>query len=120
MKVKILLLLASLVIATLQPQTQNQDASQKAIEVKLETLKSYTGEYAVREDRFIKVTLDDGILYLQVPGQSRKVKLLARTETEFFNEINAARIKFNCSDEGKVLSLTITNEAGRQMTAARQ
>ena len=120
MKAKILILVTLLSIGLLNEYTEQQEVTQQAITVKPEILKTYVGQYALRADRIIQVFLEEGVLYLQAPGETRKVKLLAKTETQFFNEINAAQIKFNLGEKDQVLSLTIINEVGRQLTAIKR
>lgn len=112
----------ALFAALLSLKTQAQQADSTKIDSKIdaEILHSFTGHYQLREDMAIEITEDDGKLYLKAPNQKEKVLFLPKTKTRFFNQLNSAEIEFNRNEEGKVISLTIYNGRGKQMTAIKR
>ena len=120
MKATLFVILVLFTAHMVKAQAQNENATKAPVPVSPEILKSYEGEYELRTDLIVKIFLEEGTLYLQAPREDRKVKLLPKNNTEFFNEINSAQVKFNVNEQDQVLSLTVINEVGRRMTAKKR
>jgi len=89
----------------------------KAINVSPEELKQYEGIYAFSLFAAITVTLEDGKLLAQLPGQD-KFQLFAESEAKFFYKVVDAQITFARAADGKAYKL-ILHQNGIDQTALR-
>lgn len=86
------------------------------IEVAVEILETYVGEYEL-PDFSVVVTLEDGALFVQPAGQG-KFELFAESETEFFLKVVEAQLTFTKDDAGAVTGF-ILHQGGREQAARR-
>jgi hypothetical protein len=81
-------------------------------------LASYAGSYELVGYRMaIDVTLQEGSIYLQVPGQPR-AEMFPSSETEFFFKVAPSTVKFFHNDDGTVSHLILYAE-GNESRANR-
>lgn len=78
----------------------------KEISVDPKILETYTGEYRFAPQFSVKVTTENGRLFIQATGQAR-VEGFAEKETEFFLKIVDAQITFVKDDSGKVAAMIL-------------
>ena len=92
-----------------------------AIHVDPKSLEIYAGNYAVRKDITIAITLEGGQLMWQGP-RSPKLPLYAETESRFFLLVAPPQssIEFQKDDQGKVIAMILHQPDGINMTAPRQ
>ena len=77
----------------------------------------YAGEYEVAPGIRLKVTGDDGVLFLQAPGQQR-VPMAAEPDGSFSIKAAGARVEFLRDDAGGVTGLVL-HQGGNATRAAR-
>ena len=78
-----------------------------AVKVDSAILQKYVGEYELRPGFILTVTLDNDVLSAQATGQG-KVKLVAKSETDFHLEIaESISLTFNRDEKGEVTGLTL-------------
>jgi CubicO group peptidase (beta-lactamase class C family) len=83
-------------------------AERKEIAVGAEILKTYAGEYRIKQPSIVlSITFEDGKLLAQVAGQSKFV-LAPESETKFFSRDVNATITFTKNADGKVTGLTLS------------
>jgi 3-oxoadipate enol-lactonase len=87
-----------------------------AVDVPVDVLQSYVGTYALR-DRGLTVTLDNGHLIGQAPGQAN-AQLFAESQTKFFFRISDVEVEFTKDPAGKVTRAVIYQD-GEVIKAAR-
>jgi len=76
------------------------------VDVPLETLESYTGQYAYREDRSLFIRLEEErFLTAQTPGNAR-VRLYPESQTAFVAKRQPWRITFSLSEAGEPVGLS--------------
>ncbi|HWA29237.1 MAG TPA: serine hydrolase [Lacunisphaera sp.] len=90
----------------------------KAIAVPAEVLAAYPARYELRPDFVITITLEDGRLMAEAPGQGKSA-LLAENETKFFSATVDAQVEFVRDNKGAVTHL-VTHVGGREYTALRK
>ena len=88
------------------------------IELPETTLKQYVGEYELRPDFILTVTLEDGQLMTQATNQG-KIPVLAESENVFYPLVIDATITFQKDESGKVTGL-ILDQNGRKIPAKRR
>ena len=93
-------------------------AKQTEIQLPVETLRQYVGEYQLAPTFLLTVKLVDGHLITQATGQP-EIPIYARTETTFFPKVIEAEITFEKDPTGKVTGLTLSQN-GRKMPAIRR
>jgi CubicO group peptidase (beta-lactamase class C family) len=76
------------------------------VEVPLELLREYTGEYELQPGFIIKIFLDDGKLTEQATGQAA-FQIFPSSTTRFFLKVVEAEIEFLRNQDGKVDSLIL-------------
>ena len=86
----------------------------ETVEVPLEVLESYAGEYDGDDGYLIHITLDEGVLHARSRGPS-PAPLLPLSPTEFLIEPIDGRVVFEHDEEGSVSGLIIS----RQTTVIR-
>lgn len=86
------------------------------IDVPLDILNRYTGNYDFGGGFFIKIFIKDKKLFGQATGQGA-FELFAQSETEFFLKIVDAAITFNVDNTGVTTSMTL--HQGGDMTAKK-
>ena len=87
-----------------------------AVEVPADVLQSYVGTYTSR-DRGITVTLDNGHLIAQAPGQAN-AQLFAESQTRFFFRVSDVEVEFTKDPAGKVTRAVIYQD-GEVIKAVR-
>jgi CubicO group peptidase (beta-lactamase class C family) len=92
--------------------------SRKEIQVPVETLRSYVGEYELKPGFILTVTLEDGQLITQATGQG-KLPVFAETATRFFPKVIDATLEFQKDPSGQVTSLVL-EQNGAKMPAKRR
>jgi CubicO group peptidase (beta-lactamase class C family) len=98
-----------------KPYTLPRD--RRAISVDPAVLAGYIGRFQVSPGFVLEITLEDGRLMSQAPGQP-KVELFAESETEFFLRVVDAQVVFEPGPDGRAARLVL-HQAGRQMPAPR-
>lgn len=93
-------------------------AARTEIQLPVETLRQYVGEYELAPTFVLSVRLVDGQLITQATGQP-EVPIFAKSETTFFPKVISASITFEKDASGKVTGLTL-NQNGRRMPATRR
>lgn len=89
----------------------------KEIKLPVAVLETYTGQYELRPDFIITISVEDGRLMGQPTGQP-KSELFAETEQDFFLKVVDASIRFQKEDNGKVNGLLLL-QGGREMKAKK-
>mgnify|MGYP000879449042 CR=1 FL=1 len=86
--------------------------SPAAVQIAPERLNAYVGRYALY-DVVMKISLEEGALWLSPPGQ-KKVKLVPASEEEFFVEgnLSAASFGFNKNAQGQITCLILLDQNG--------
>jgi CubicO group peptidase (beta-lactamase class C family) len=70
-------------------------------------MKKYVGEYELRPQFILTITLEDNVLRLQATGQS-KLNLVPKSETSFVvEEVEAIGITFNKDQKGEITGVTL-------------
>src|SRR3984957_10943376 len=87
-----------------------------AVDVPAIVLQSYVGTYTSR-DRGITVTLDNGHLIAQAPGQAN-AQLFAESQTRFFFRVSDVEVEFTKDPAGKVTRAVIYQD-GEVIKAVR-
>jgi 3-oxoadipate enol-lactonase len=101
----------------LEKLTNFVDRQQRvALDVSADVLQSYVGTYAWR-DKGLTVTLDNGHLIAQAPGQAN-APLFAESETKFFFRTSEVEVEFTKDPKGKVTRAVIYQD-GEVIKAAR-
>ena len=85
----------------------------KEIELPNKTLQKYVGEYQLKEDYFVSITLEDSKLYGQATGKN-KFEISAYEEDRFFVKNAFTKINFNIENK-KVVGFSIFNMAGKRV-----
>ncbi|MFD2514080.1 serine hydrolase [Pontibacter locisalis] len=80
-------------------------------------LASYVGEYQVSPKFAFKVTLEEGQLFAEGPGQD-KFEIFPEAEDKFFLKVAPALISFEKDEAGKVVKM-LMHHGGRTMPAVR-
>jgi 3-oxoadipate enol-lactonase len=101
----------------LEKLTNFVDRQQRvAVDVPVDVLQSYVGTYMSR-DRGLTVTLDNGHLIAQAPGQAN-APLFAESETKFFFRTSDVEVEFTKDPKGKITRAIIYQD-GEVIKAAR-
>ena len=87
------------------------------VDVAVEILETYVGEYELRPGFSIVVTLEGGALFALPTGQS-KVGLFAESDSRFFLRVVEAQVSFTTDDAGAVTGL-ILHQGGRNQAARK-
>lgn len=91
----------------------------RAMDVPPDLLAAFAGSYELRPDFVLTVTLENGGLVIDVPGQGRR-PVLAETETRFYSPAVAdAHVEFVRDVSGAVTHLVV-HANGRDQRAARR
>ena len=106
--------------AAASPQTPTQSAAKapvpspdrKSIKVPEKVLETYVGEYELTPERILTITLEDGSLWGQPTGQSKR-QLFAESQTKFFLKDSPVEVTFRKEKE-KVVGLVMTRSDGSQ------
>ena len=85
----------------------------KEIELTDEILEKYVGEYQLKADYFVTVTLEDSKLYGQATGKN-KFEITAYEEDRFFVKNAYTKIDFNIENK-KVVGFSIFNMDGKRV-----
>jgi CubicO group peptidase (beta-lactamase class C family) len=93
-------------------------SERKEIEVSEAILKSYAGTYQLGEKRSLIVTVEDGHLMEQAPGQP-KLPLFAESQTKFFFKVAEIDLEFSKNDQGEV-SHVIFHQGGTNIKGVRR
>ncbi|MBZ5499758.1 MAG: nuclear transport factor 2 family protein [Acidobacteriia bacterium] len=89
----------------------------KAVALEPKTLAAYAGEYELKPDFIITVTVEKDQLFLQATGQPR-IQAFPSSETEFFLKDVEAQISFVKNDEGRITQL-ILHQGGNDAPARK-
>ena len=81
----------------------------KEVKVPEKVLQTYVGEYELRADWILTVTLKDGSLWGQPTNQNPQ-KLVADSETKFHLETLPVTLEFKKDDKGAVTSVYMIQE----------
>ncbi|MSR23079.1 MAG: DUF3471 domain-containing protein [Gemmatimonadetes bacterium] len=87
------------------------------VEVAADILTSYVGLYQFASGLYIVVTLENGFLFTQIPGQER-FRIFPESETEFFVRAFDGQVVFERSADGVVTGAVFTT--GGQVMPARK
>ena len=90
----------------------------KTISLSKEVLQELSGSYQVKENLNIKISNDTNELYLTAPRQTKKIKLYALSENQFYMKVSNAEITFNKNEKNEVISL-ILNQSGQKILAKK-
>jgi len=89
----------------------------KEVTVDPNILARYAGEYELKPDFILTVSVENGRLFVQATGQPR-VEAFASSETEFFLKIVEAQITFTKDGEGRVTQLVL-HQGGADLPAKK-
>ena len=89
----------------------------KAVSLDPKILAAYAGEYELKPDFIIAVTVEKDQLFVQATGQP-KIQALPSSETEFFLKDVEAQISFVKNAEGKIAQL-IVHQGGSDAPARK-
>lgn len=89
----------------------------KEISVDESILKQYVGEYELRPNFILTISLEDGSLKGQATGQ-QKLDLFAESENVFFLKVMDAKIEF-IKDENKNVTKLILHQGGKDISAKK-
>ncbi len=78
----------------------------RQVDVPLDLLEKYVGTYQFSEDFIVKVTLEDGLLYVSANGQG-KDQIFPASQARFYLKIVNAQMTFHIDESGTVDSLTL-------------
>ena len=87
------------------------------VEVAVDVLETYVGEYEMSPELSIAVTLEGGGLFVQPTGQSR-VPVFAESETKFFLRAGNAQVSFTKDASGAVTGM-ILHQGGRDQSGRK-
>jgi CubicO group peptidase (beta-lactamase class C family) len=87
------------------------------VEVAVDILQTYVGDYELRSNLTLVVTLEDGALFVEPTGLG-KFPLFAESETKFFLKVVEAQITFTKDDSGTVTG-AILHQGGREQSARK-
>ncbi|GAB5537822.1 MAG: hypothetical protein Rubg2KO_40710 [Rubricoccaceae bacterium] len=93
------------------------DATVETVEVSVETLDRYVGDYAIQPTFIISVTREGNRLLAEPTGQSQ-VELVPSSQTQFYVTEVEAQITFMVDGDGPASSL-ILNQGGQTIPAPR-
>jgi hypothetical protein len=93
-------------------------AEKKEIKVAVKVLQAYVGEYEVAPERTLTITLEDGSLWGQPTGSTKR-QMFAESPTKFFLKEAPVQITFAKDPKGKVTGLTMEQE-GRPTREAKK
>ncbi|MEO0556986.1 MAG: serine hydrolase [Bacteroidota bacterium] len=93
------------------------DATVETVEVPVETLDRYVGDYALQPSFIISVSRDGSTLYAEATGQPQ-VELVPSSQTQFYVTEVEAQITFVVEGDGPAPSL-ILNQGGQTLPAPR-
>lgn len=88
------------------------------VEVTAKILETYVGDYKLREDFVIAITVEDGTIWAQATDQPN-FQIYPESEKEFFVKDFNAQITFETNDSGKTVGLVL-HQGGRDMRATKQ
>jgi CubicO group peptidase (beta-lactamase class C family) len=91
---------------------------EKGIEVSEKVLKQYVGEYELKPNFTIVISLEDGQLKAQATGQG-KHEIYAKSRTRFFYKVVDAEIEFIKNEQGEVDAM-ILYQGGRKMKGEKK
>lgn len=97
------------------PRGYRPPVERTEIEVAVEVLQAYVGEYELTPEMSLVITLEDDHLRVQPTGQP-KLTLFAEAEDAFFLRAVNAQISFTRDPSGAVTGLVL-HQGGRQQTA---
>jgi hypothetical protein len=100
------------------PGPRGEIVSPKMVTLPAETLAEYPGDYPLAPTFVLKVTVENGAVFVQATGQS-KLAVYSSAKDEFFYTVVEARISFTRDASGKVNGLVL-HQNGREMPAARK
>lgn len=89
----------------------------KAVALDPKVLAAYAGEYELKPDFTIIVTVEKDQFFLQATGQPR-IQAFPSSETEFFLKDVEAQISFIKNEEGRITQL-ILHQGGRDVQARK-
>lgn len=89
-----------------------------AKEFNVENPDEYVGRYEVAPGVALEITADDGVVFLQAPGQ-QKIGMEAVAKDSFRIRLAGARITFERNDSGAVSALVL-DQAGNQTRGTRK
>lgn len=90
-----------------QTAAQNaQPQERKEITVPEEILKTYVGEYAVIPEETLTITFENGSLWGQPTGSTKR-QMFAETETKFFLKSSPTEVTFQKDAKGNVVGLIL-------------
>jgi CubicO group peptidase (beta-lactamase class C family) len=93
------------------PRGYRPPVARTEITVAESVLRNYVGEYQLRPDFSLVITLEDGRLQAMATGQS-KVPLFAEAQDKFFLRVADAQVSFTRAPSGEVTGL-ILHQGGR-------
>lgn len=97
---------------------QEPPAERTEIEVPVEVLESYVGDYQLAPDFVVSITVQDGVIWSQATGQEN-FQVFPESETEFFYKVVDAQITFEIDTAGNVTGLVL-HQGGADMPAPKQ
>ena len=98
-------------------KTEKEKPETNAVSVSEELLKKYVGQYELQPGFIVSIRLDQGSMIAQATGQP-SIRMVARSENEFFNDQYKVAITFQKDDKGTVNQFTL-NQNGQTVVAPR-
>lgn len=92
-----------------KPAAPAASQDKKEIKVPEKVLKTYVGEYELRPDWILTITLENGSLWGQ-PTNQEKRQIFAESETKFYLKDLPVRFDFLKDAQGKVTSVHMVQE----------
>lgn len=114
MKKIIVLLILSCLSLTVSAQEEKKSSE---IIIPTETLKSYEGKYELAPGAVMDITTKEQRIFLQLTGQE-KFEIYPSSTTEFYLKVVEAKITFHSDGNGKITSLTLSQN-GRNNPAKK-
>ena len=88
------------------PVQNAQPPERKEITVPEEILKTYVGEYAVIPEEVLTITFENGSLWGQPTGSTKR-QMFAETEVKFFLKSSPTEVTFSTDAKGNVVALVM-------------
>ena len=91
-----------------------QPPERKEVTVPDEILKTYVGDYEMAPEENLKITFENGSLWGQPPGATRR-QMFAETETKFFVKTSPTELTFQKDANGNVIGLILKSGTRPEM-----
>lgn len=98
-------------------KTEKEKTESKEVSVSEELLKQYIGQYELQPGFIVSIRLEQGTMIAQATGQP-PIRMVARSESEFYNDQFNVAIAFQKDDKGAINQFTL-NQNGQTAVAPR-